>query len=134
MSPMPEMKKKNRPTEGYIKDTGLIIVLILLLIAYGTGKSLFILLAIAMLVVVMTVPVILTPFAAIWFSLSAVLGSITNRIVLTILFGAVLMPIALIRRFRGYDPMKRKIWKKGSCSVFTKRNHVFIADDLNVPY
>lgn len=128
------MKLKYRPTQTFIKDTGLVLVLVLLLIAYWRGSSLFILLSIGALVVVMTVPVILKPLAVIWYYFSVVLGNIMSRIVLAVIFWGVLMPVAIVRRWLGFDPMKQKIWKKGRGSVFKKRNHTFTCDDLNMPY
>jgi hypothetical protein len=128
------MKLKFRPTQAYTKDTGLVIVLILLLTAYWKGDLFFILLSIVTLVVAMTIPVVLKPAAVIWYYFSTALGNITNRIIFTIIFGVVLTPVGMIRRSLGYDPMKRKTWKNGSNSVFTERDHVFIPDDLNRPY
>lgn len=128
------MKSKFRPTQAYTKDTGLVIVLILLLAAYWTGKLFFLPLSIGTLLVVMTVPVVLKPLAVIWYYFSTALGNITNRIVLSVIFVGVLIPVGVIRRCLGFDPMKRKVWKSGVNSVFTERNHTFIADDFNRPY
>ncbi|PJC72380.1 MAG: hypothetical protein CO013_09605 [Syntrophobacterales bacterium CG_4_8_14_3_um_filter_58_8] len=128
------MKSKFRPTQDYAKDTGLVIVLILLLTAYWTEKLFFLPLSIGTLLVVMTVPVVLKPLAVIWYYFSTGLGNMTNRIVLTVIFVGVLIPVGMIRRCMGFDPMKRKAWKNGVNSVFTERNHTFIADDFNRPY
>jgi hypothetical protein len=128
------MKSKFSPTPAYTKDTGLVIVLILLLISYWKENLFFILLSIATLLVVMTIPGVLKPLAFIWHHISAAISSITNRIILTIIFGVVLTPVGIIRRFLGFDAMKRKTWKNGSDSVFKTRDHVFTSDDLNMPY
>ncbi len=128
------MKSKFHPTQAFVKDTGLVLVLISLLIAYWTGKLFFVLLATGTLLVAMTVPVVLKPLAFIWHYFSVTLGSIANRVVLTVIFGGVLTPVGVIRRWLGFDPMKRKAWKNGVTSVFAERNHLFTADDLNRPY
>ena len=128
------MKLKFQPTHSYVKDSGLVLVLALLLIAYWKGSSLFLLLAIGTLVIVMTIPVIFKPMAVIWYYFSTALGNITNRIILTVVYGIILTPVGVIRRFLGSDPMKRKEWKNGSSSVFTERKHVFVSDDFNRPY
>ena len=85
------MKSKFRPTQDYAKDTGLVIVLILLLTAYWTEKLFFLPLSIGTLLVVMTVPVVLKPLAVIWYYFSTGLGNMTNRIVLTVIFVGVLI-------------------------------------------
>jgi hypothetical protein len=128
------MKSKFNPTQAYTKDTGLIVVLILLLTAYWQGKLYFILPAIATLLVVMTVPMILKPLAVVWHYFSTALGNITNRIVFTAIFWVVLAPMSIIRKHLGFDPLKLKKWKNGVESVFTVRNHTFTSDDLNMPY
>ena len=128
------MKSKFRPTQAYTKDTGLVIVLILLMTAYWTGKLFILPLTIGTLLVVMTVPVVLKPLAVIWYYFSTGLGNITNRIVLTVIFVGVLIPVGVIRKCLGFDPMKRKAWKNGVNSVFTVRNHTFTADDFMRPY
>lgn len=128
------MKSKFRPTQAYTKDTGLVIVLILLLTAYWTEKLFFLPLSIGTLLVVMTVPTVLKPLAFIWYYFSTALGIITNRIILAVIFGGVLTPIGIIRRCLGCDPMKRKAWKNGVHSVFTVRNQTVTPDDLIRPY
>jgi hypothetical protein len=132
--PLNSMSLKFRPTQAFTKDTGLIVVLILLLTAYWTGKSFFLPLSIGTLLVVMTVPMVFKPVAIVWYYFSATLGQVTNRIVLTIIFVCVLVPVGVIRRYLGFDPMKRKAWKKGVNSVFTERHHTFTADDFDKPY
>jgi hypothetical protein len=129
------MSVKFHITGTYIKDTGLVIVLVLLLVAYWRGEeSLFIPLAIAILVLVLTIPVVLKPVAMIWYYFSVGLGHVSSRIVLAVIFWGVLLPVGLVRRWMGFDPMQRKVWKKGAQSVFTKRNHLFTGDDLRRPY
>jgi hypothetical protein len=129
------MSVKFHPTGAYIKDTGLVAVLILLLVAYWQGgESPFVPLAIGMLVVVMTVPAVLKPVAVIWYYFSLGLGYVSSRIVLALIFWGVLLPVGLVRRWMGFDPMQRKAWKKGRDSVFTERNHIYTGDDLTRPY
>lgn len=128
------MKLKIYQTQAYTKDTGLVIVLVLLLLSYWTGKSFFLPIAIGTLLVVMTVPAVLKPLAFIWYYFSMLLGKVTNRIILTIVFVGVLMPVGMIRRCLGFDPMKRKLWKNGVNSVLTVRNHFFTSDDFKRPY
>jgi hypothetical protein len=128
------MKLIYRPTEAYTKDSGLVITLVLLLIAYWREESFFILLAICTLLLVMTFPIILRPLAISWHYVSTLLGMVTNRTLLTIVFWLILLPVGMARRFLGFDPMKRKEWKHGTQSVFTERNHTFTVEDLLMPY
>jgi hypothetical protein len=129
------MKSENKTISSeQCKDSGLALVLICM-ICYLVWKHQFlILLAIAFLLVAMTYPPIYKPFARLWFGLSTALGTVVSRIILTIVFYAVVLPVSLIRRALGKDAMKIKIWKKDNASVFRRREHRFSAKDLEHPY
>ena len=116
------------------KDSGLALVLICL-ISFQIWKLQFlILLAIAFLLVAMTYPPIFKPFARLWFGLSTALGTVVSKIILSVVFYTVVLPVGLIRRALGKDAMKTKIWKKDNSSVFRRREHRFSAKDLEHPY
>lgn len=116
------------------KDSGLALVLISL-ICYQVWKlEIFIILAIIFLVVAMTYPLIFQPFARFWFALSTALGTVVSKIILTVLFFVIVLPIGLVRRALGKDAMQMKSWKKGKESVFRTRQHKFTAKDLEHPY
>ncbi len=128
------MKLKFRPTRNFTKDTGLIVVLILLITAYLKESLLLIFPAIGVLLIAMIVPYVFMPIAILWHYLSLLIGNITNRIILTIIFYGVVTPTGIIRRCLGADPMKLKSWNDGKGSVFTERHHEFSPDDLENPY
>jgi len=116
------------------KDAGLALVLISL-ICYQVWKlEILILLAIIFLVVAMTYPPIFKPFARFWFALSTALGTVVSKVILSVLFFVIVMPIGLARRVLGKDSMQIKGWKKGKESVFRARDHRFAAKDLEHPY
>lgn len=128
------MKRIFRPTQTYCKDTGLIIVLALLLTAYWKNHLILILPAIGILIAAMTFPMIFLPAAVIWNYFSIFLGKITNRIMLALIFIAIIIPVSLFRRSMGFDPMLRKKWKIGTDSVFLNRDHTFASKDLTTPF
>ncbi len=128
------MKPLFRPTQTYCKDTGLIIVLTLLLTACWKNNLALILPATGTLIAAMMIPMIFLPAAVIWYYFSFFLGEITNRIVLAFIFIAIITPVSLVRRCAGFDPMLRKKWKKGTDSVFFIRNHTVVAKDLTTPF
>jgi len=116
------------------KDSGLALVLICLICFQVWKPQFLMILAIVFLVVAMTYPLIFQPFARLWFGLSTLLGTVVSKIILAILFYAVVYPIALLRRALGKDSMRLKKWKQGNDSVFRTRDHRFIAKDLEHPY
>jgi hypothetical protein len=55
-----------------------------------------------------------------WVGLSVIMGFFVSRILLTIIFFLVIMPLGLIMRVTGRDPMDRK-WDPDAASYWIKR-------------
>jgi len=116
------------------KDSGLALVLISL-ICYQVWKlDVLILLAIVFLIIAMTYPPIFKPFAIFWFALSTALGTVISKVILTMLFFVLVLPVGLLRRMLGKDSMRLKSWKKGNESVFSVKRHQYSAKDLEHPF
>lgn len=116
------------------KDSGLALVLICLLCYQVWKLEILMLLAVIFLIAAMTYPLIFKPFARFWFALSTALGTVVSKIILSVLFFALVFPISLMRRAIGKDSMRLKNWKKGNESVFRVRDHRFTSTDLDHPY
>jgi hypothetical protein len=116
------------------KDAGLALVLILLLFVLVGGKHFLLLPAVLCLVLVMTIPSVFTFWARLWFGLSSRVGAVVSKILLTVIFYVVAVPVGIVRRLGGADPMRLKLWKKGSESVFAERNHLMTKTDIEHPY
>jgi len=116
------------------KDTGLAIVLILLIFAYMANPGWLLLGAMAMLILTMTWPDVFRPLAKVWFGLSHILGTIVSKIILTIVFFLVVTPVGIVRKVLGADPMRTRLWKKGSASVLVERNMLYSKKDIEKPY
>ena len=116
------------------RDTGMALVLLLLLVWYFTGQDAFVLGAALLHVLNMTAPQVYRPAAVVWFGLSHVLGAVVSRVVLTGVFFGVVMPVGLLRRAFGADSMQLKAFKAGRGSVMDRRDHTFTGKDLEHPY
>ena len=81
----PAMERKKANIDQ-AKDTGLAMILILLLFVYLGKYYDLVLLAIVVLLFTMTWPAIFGPLARVWFGLSRFLGSIVSKILLTFAF------------------------------------------------
>ncbi len=82
------------------------------------------------------VSLLITPVAKgltyLWSLLIKALGYINSRILLTVIFFFVLLPISLLSKlFRKEDPMKRK---RQTGSYFVVRNHQYTGKDLTNPW
>lgn len=126
------MIKRISVTEA--RDTGLAIVLILLLILFFRTHSLLGLAAIVTLVVTMAVPLIFKPLAYLWFGLSHVLGTVVSTLLLSLVFFVIVTPVGLIRRLLGHDSMKQRSWKKSSDSVLTDITKHYTPKSMEYPF
>ena len=116
------------------KDTGLAMVLILLLSVYLGRKEYLMLPAILVLVLTMTWPAFFTPLARVWFGLSHIMGTVVSKIVLSVVFFVVATPVGFFRRLGGSDAMRQKDWGKKGESAFVTRDHRFVKEDVEKPY
>jgi hypothetical protein len=110
------------------------IVLILLLLWHISRIDSFVLTAIGVHVVNMTAPQVYRPAAVIWFAGADIVGMFVSRVVLTIIFFAVVTPVGIWRRTIGADSLRLKAFKAGRESVMDERNHTFTGRDLERPY
>lgn len=67
-------------------------------------------------------PIILKPFYLVWMTLAVLLGFVSTRVILTVLFYLIITPIGLVSKMFGKDPMERKI-DKTSKSYWTYREN-----------
>ena len=106
-------------------DTGMAAVLILLLIGLFTQNNLYYKIAIPVLVINMTYPMFYYIFSIIWLGFSQLLGTIVSKIILTIVYILMIIPVGLFRRLIGKDSLQLSEFKKGSNSVMKVRNYNF---------
>ena len=116
------------------KDTGMALCLIALLMAYLGGKHQFLVAAIIIIVLNMTVPSVFKPIARLWFGLAHVVGAFMSRIILTVVFFLVVTPVGILRKWMQRDTLLLKRWKKDGDSVFQKRFYRYDPNDLDRPY
>jgi len=115
-------------------DSGLALLLLILIVGLWLDNHLVFRIAIAEVVVLLISPVIIYPFTFIWLNISDLLGKVISKILITAIFFLFVCPVALIRKALGKDTLRLKEFKKDSGSVFTERNHTFTKSDLSMPY
>jgi hypothetical protein len=116
------------------KDAGMAVVLILLLLGIFLKQRVFYPYAAAALVVNMTLPGIYKPFAVIWFGAATFLGTIMSKVLLTVVYILLVVPVGLLRRLLRKDSLQLKKFKKNGSSVFRDRDHLFQSTDIENPY
>lgn len=128
------VKDTQKLTPGQVKDAGMALALLCLLAGVTWNVRSLQWAAMAVLLADMILPRIFKPFAVLWFGLSTLLGNVMSKVLLTALFFVVVTPIAMLRRLIGHDPLRLRRWRRGSESIFTVRNHLYTAEDIERPY
>jgi len=126
-------ERSSRLSKTQCRDAALALVLILLLIAHFAERLDFVAPAIVVLVLALLVPGLFRPFAFVWWGLAAILATVGSKVMLTVIFVLVVMPVGLLRRVLGADAMRTRSWR-GEGSVFVDREGAFSGEDLEAPY
>ena len=121
-------------TRDQSRDTGMAMVLLLLLALLKWGRSELLIAAFIVHVVNMIVPQVFRPVAIAWFGLAHLLGAVASRVLMFVVFALVVTPIGLLRRALGKDSLRLRAFRSGDDSVMMVRNHTFTASDLEKPY
>jgi len=87
---------KKKITKDQCRDTGMAMVLLLLLLSAAPKRHGFLIGAIVLHVVNMIVPQIYRPVAVVWLGLSNLLGEIVPKVLLSIVFFLVVTPIGML--------------------------------------
>lgn len=125
---------KRKITKYQSRDTGMAMVLLLLLVDIRAKRGWVLFAAIALQVLNMTVPQIYRPVAVLWLGLYDLLGAVVSKILLSIVFFVIVVPIGVLRRLAGKDSLKLRAFKAGRDSVMVERNHTFVGRDLERPF
>jgi hypothetical protein len=125
---------KKKITKDQCRDTGMAMVLLLLLLAVSPKRHGYLVAAIVLQVANMIGPQIFRPIAVVWLGFSSLLGEIVPKILLSIVYFLVVTPIAFLRRLAGKDTLKLRVFKGSQDSVMLERNHTFVGRDLERPY
>jgi hypothetical protein len=117
-----------------LSDAGMALVLIMLLAGLFSRNVLFYKIAIPVLLLNMIIPQIYYPFAWIWYSLSNFLAIFVSRMLLSVIYLVLVVPIGLFRKLTGNDNLNLRKFKKGQKSVMKLREYTFLPEDLPRPY
>lgn len=115
-------------------DTGMALALICLIVGLLREKTGWLAAAAAVLVLNMTAPKVFGPASKLWFGLSAVMGSVMSRVILSLVYFLVLTPVGLLRRALGKDTLRLAAFKKGRESVFHQRSGAVTGAELKTPF
>lgn len=111
--------------------SGLALILILLLLSVFLKSNLFLFIAIGLSILLMISPVPFRIFAYIWFAFGELMSLVVGKLILSVIYLFLVVPIGLIKRKSIRSNMHLSLFKKGTGSVFKERGHTFCEDDFN---
>lgn len=121
------MKIRNKTYESVL---AVLLLLLLLYYFYWTTKWM-IAGIIVFLVVTLLFSAIADFVALFWTKLTQGIGFVMNHVLMTIVFLAILTPIALVYRL---TRSKKPLNKSDEDSAFVDRNHLFVPKDIESPW
>ena len=123
-----------RITRDQSRDTGMAMVLLLLLGQVTFRRDAFLLAALVLHVANMVAPQVFRPVAVVWLGASHVVGAIVSRVLLSIVYALVVTPVGILRRAAGKDALRLRAFRVSDESVMVPRNHRCTSADLEKPY
>jgi len=127
-----------------MKDSGMAFALICFFLGIVLKSNIWLISGIALQLINMVNSKFFHFPAIFWFSLANLLGFITSKILLTLIFCIVILPIGSTRRLFSHskknrsenklDSLKLLQWKYSNDSVFKTRDHIYTKKDIANPY
>jgi len=112
-------------------ETILVLVGALILVYVSTHKNAYLFLALLLIGIGLVSDSLTFLISKAWLKLAEIMGSMMSKILLSVVFSVFLLPIALLYRMRGNDPLQLK---KNNDSYFHTRNKTFQPGDLENPW
>jgi len=109
-------------------ETAVILSAFLLILYYIFDKPFLIYITLALLLVSLLFTKLFSKFVHVWFKLGHFMGGITTKIMITLVFFAVLTPVAFLYRIFHRNPLTLK--KINTKSYFTTRNYTYSPRDF----
>lgn len=66
-----------------------------------------------------------------WMALAKAIGAVTGRLLLLLVFGLILLPVAVVARWRGWLGMDLTA---GKPTYYSNRDHLYSPSDLEQPW
>lgn len=125
---------KSHFTKKEHTDSGLALILLTVFAGLISHEDVFFRMTILEVLLLMIAPVIFYPFTIFWLNLSHLLGIVMSKIILSLIFILLVVPIGLFRRILGKDRLILKKFSKPEPSAFITREYEYSKSDLIAPY
>lgn len=117
-----------------VYGSGLALILIFILLFMILEVSIFLHIGVALMVALLIWPKPFRYFGILWFAWGDVLGYVVSRIILTLIYFVVVIPVGLIIRKKIRFNMQISQFRKNNGSVFRTREYLFSEKDFSKPF
>jgi hypothetical protein len=117
-------------TQKQSMEFGQVTIFVSTFLALYLKENNFVIAAFILSFLTITVPYIFYPLAVCWFGFSKILGAFSSKILMSIVFIFIVIPVGVYRKLRGRDSLKLKQFKKNRDSVMVNRDHLYTKEDL----
>lgn len=125
---------KRQLNTAQVYGSGLALILLNLLLYIFLSKTIFLHFSLGFVILLMIWPSPFRYFGLFWFAFGEALGYMVSRIILSIIFLLLVVPIGLLKRRGLRKNMQLNIFKKDTTSVFRARDYVFSDKDFEKPF
>jgi hypothetical protein len=125
---------KRQLNTNQLFGSGLALILLMLLGYIFLHTQILLYFAVSLVILLMIWPQPFRYFGIFWFAFGEALGFVVSKILLTIVYGLLVIPIGLLKRKSIRHNMQLSVFKKDETSVFKSRNYTFSEKDFEKPF
>ncbi|HLY70319.1 MAG TPA: hypothetical protein VKR53_11370 [Puia sp.] len=112
------------------REACITLVLICCISGLGFREMHFYGIIIGLILLALIYPLLFYPFAIAFSWSAAVLGAVSSRTMLSVLFYLIVVPVAWFRRKSAFRSRALRQFKKNTCPVMKIRDHEYVAEDF----
>jgi hypothetical protein len=117
-----------------IYGSGLALILIGLILYIIYKERIFVDITLGLVILLMIWPSPFKYFGYFWFAFGEALGYIVSRIILSVIFIILVVPVGFLKRAKIRKNMQLNIFKRDTTSVFKSRDYHFSEKDFDKPF
>ncbi len=125
---------KRQLNTNQIYGSGLALILIMLGLNLYYKEQVFAEIALGLVILLMVWPLPFKYFGYLWFALGEGMGYVVSRIIMSVVFVFLVIPVGLIKRKHIRSSMQINAFKTGNSSLFKTRNHQYTKADFEKPF
>ncbi len=128
------LRLKKDLSTAQVYGSGLASLLIILIVYFFTRNTTLLYVCFGVIILLMVWPRPFRYFGMLWLSFGELLGFVVGRLLLTIIYGLLVIPIGLFVRKKIRRNMQLFSFYASKQSAFKQRDHVFSEKDFEKPF